>query len=83
MLKYLSGAFPYAQRSPRPAIMDRQVEAIMLSRNRIAHHEPVGRIDDPRCRVADMPTIGSWINPEVAAWWRARTSVWEVLRRCP
>jgi hypothetical protein len=82
-LKYLSTAFPHASRSPRPAELDRKLEGIILLRNRIAHHEPIGRIEDVRRRVEDMLTIGSWISPEMAQWWRERTSVWQTLGCCP
>jgi hypothetical protein len=59
--------------------MDRQLDAIIKLRNRIAHHEPLGSVVRVRRRVADMLAIGSWISPDMAAWWRDRTSVWHVL----
>ena len=59
--------------------MDRRLDAIIKLRNRIAHHEPLGSVVQVRRRVADMLAIGSWISPDMAAWWRDRTSVWHML----
>jgi hypothetical protein len=78
-LSFLSHAFPHAPRRPRPADMDRQLDAIIKLRNRIAHHEPLGPVAQVCRRVEDMLAIGSWISPEMAEWWRDRTSVWRVL----
>jgi hypothetical protein len=77
--RYLSHAFPHAPGVPHAADMDRQLDAIIKLRNRIAHHEPLGSVAQVRRRVEDMLAIGSWISPDMAAWWRDRTSVWQAL----
>lgn len=79
-MTYLSHAFPHAPRRPQAAVMDRQLDRIIKLRNRIAHHEPIGRLADVRGTVDDVFAIGHWINPEMAAWWRERTAVWVALR---
>lgn len=55
--------------------MDRQLDRIIKLRNRIAHHEPIGRLADVHRTVDDVFAIGHWINPEMATWWRQRTTV--------
>lgn len=82
-MTYLSHAFPYAPGPPHAAAMDRQLDAIIKLRNRIAHHEPIGRVEDVQRRIDDMLELGSWINPAMAGWWRGRTSVWQVLKDIP
>jgi hypothetical protein len=82
-LSYLSHAFPHAHHRPRPADMDRQLEAIIKLRNRIAHHEPLGPVVAIRHTVADILAIGTSISPDMAHWWRRRTAVWHVLERRP
>jgi hypothetical protein len=64
---------------PQAAAMDRQLDAIIKLRNRIAHHEPLGPVVDVRRRVADILAIGTWISPAMADWWRDRTSVRQAL----
>ena len=56
-----------------------QLEAIIKLRNRIAHHEPLGAAVEIRRRVSDILAIGTSISPEMAAWWRGRTSIWHAL----
>ncbi len=80
---YLSHAFPHAPGVPQAADMDRQLDAIIKLRNRIAHHEPLGSVADIRRRVADILAIGTSISPDMAAWWRGRTAVWQALDRRP
>jgi hypothetical protein len=80
---HLSHAFPHAPGPPHAATMDRQLDAIIKLRNRIAHHEPIGRIEDVQRRIDDMLELGSWISPAMAGWWRGRTSVWQVLTDIP
>jgi hypothetical protein len=80
---YLSRAFPHAPGPPHAASMDRQLDRIIKLRNRIAHHEPIGAVAAVRETVADMFTIGHWICPAMAAWWRERTSVLDVLAGRP
>ena len=76
---HLSRAFPHAPGPPQAASMDRQLDRIIKLRNRIAHHEPVGPVCAVRETVADILTIGQWISPAMAAWWRSRTAVPQVL----
>jgi hypothetical protein len=78
-LQYLSQAFPHAPHRPQPAAMDRQLDAIIKLRNRIAHHEPLGPVVEVRRRVADLLAIGTWISPDMADWWRDRASVRQAL----
>jgi hypothetical protein len=80
---YLSHAFPHAPGVPQAMDMDRQLDAIIKLRNRIAHHEPLGAVGDVCRTVEDMLAIGSWISPPMAAWWHARTSVWHALAGRP
>ncbi|HEX3649245.1 MAG TPA: hypothetical protein VHV49_12520 [Pseudonocardiaceae bacterium] len=80
---HLSRAFPHASGPPQAAAMDRQLDRIIKLRNRIAHHEPVGPVVAVRAAVEDMFTIGQWINPAMAAWWRARTAAMRVLSARP
>lgn len=77
---YLSHGFPYAPGPPQAAVMDRQLDRIIKLRNRITHHEPIGRLADVRRTVDDVFAIGHWINPEMATWWRQRTTVRAALR---
>lgn len=81
-LNYLSHGFPHAPARPQPAVMDRQLDAIIKLRNRIAHHEPIHVVDVRRI-VEDMLTIGHWISPDMAAWWRDKTDVWRMLALRP
>lgn len=78
-LGHLSHAFPHSPHRPRPAETDRQLDAIIKLRNRIAHHEPLGPSVEIHRRVADILAVGTSISPEMAAWWRGRTSVWQAL----
>lgn len=78
-MNYLSRAFPHAPGPPRAASMDRQLDRIIKLRNRIAHHEPVGPVCAVRETVADILTIGQWISPAMADWWRSRTAALHVL----
>lgn len=80
---HLSHAFPHAPGPPRAASMDRQLDRIIKLRNRIAHHEPVGPVSAVLATVEDIFTIGHWISPAMAAWWRARTAAVRVLTARP
>jgi hypothetical protein len=82
-MNYLSHAFPHAPRRPQAAQMDRQLDGIIKLRNRIAHHEPIGRSAAVHRTVEDMLAIGSWISPVMARWWRERTTVRLVLADRP
>jgi hypothetical protein len=72
-MNYLSHAFPHAPGPPHAAELDRQLDRIIKLRNRIAHHEPIGPLARVRATVDDMLTIGHWISPAMARWWRHRT----------
>jgi hypothetical protein len=77
--RYLNHAFPHAPGVPHAADLDRKLDAIIKLRNRIAHHEPLGPVG-PLCRqVEQILEIGAWISPDMADWWRDRTSVREAL----
>jgi hypothetical protein len=77
--RYLNHAFPHAPGVPHAADLDRKLDAIIKLRNCIAHHEPLGPVG-PSCRqVEQILEIGAWISPDMADWWRDRTSVREAL----
>jgi hypothetical protein len=77
---YLSRAFPHAPHRPRRNAVDDRLHSVILLRNRIAHHEPVfSQPDLLRQRVADIIELGTWSNPQAAAWWEQHTTVMLVL----
>jgi len=81
---YLSFAFPYAPRRPNPSDIDRTLPAIIQTRNRIAHHEPVfGRAHALRQLVTDIWLLGSFVNPEAARWWKKNNSALRMLNTQP
>jgi hypothetical protein len=82
-MNYLSRAFPHAPGPPQPAAMDRQLDRIIKLRNRIAHHEPLGPVPAVWATVEDILTLGHWISPAMAGWWRDRTGVGRVLSARP
>jgi hypothetical protein len=82
-MNYLSRAFPHAPGPPQPAAMDRQLDRIIKLRNRIAHHEPLGPVPAVWATVEDILTLGHWISPAMAGWWRDRTGAGRVLSARP
>jgi hypothetical protein len=68
----LRHAFPEL-RPARRSTAFRMAHRMLVLRNRIAHHEPITRIDI-RERLEGTLTLLSWIDPELAVWTRLVTS---------
>jgi hypothetical protein len=82
-LSFLSHAFPHApRRRVRPTwiVGWTRLSSCATGSRTMSRWGSVAQV----CRrVEDMLAIGSWISPDMAAWWRDRTSVWQVLARRP
>lgn len=73
---YLQHMFPHARKKPRPQAVNARLARIVSVRNRIAHHEPLlSRVAEVRGAYSDMLTLGEWINPAAASWWRDNATV--------
>lgn len=68
----LRHAFPQLRPARRSTVF-RMAHRILVLRNRIAHHEPITRIDI-RERLEGTLTLLAWIDPELAAWTRQFTA---------
>jgi hypothetical protein len=81
---YLKSAFPHAPNRPDRHDIDRRIQGIILTRNRIAHHEPMfGRVREIRELTNDILQLGAWINPEAVSWWEQQSTLMEVLALRP
>jgi hypothetical protein len=81
---YLSRPFPHAGHRPLQEDVDRRLQPIILMRNRVAHHEPVfARPAELRGLIEDVVELGSWSNPNAAAWWARHTAAGQVLDLAP
>lgn len=77
----LVGAFPHAP-SRDQLVVSEPVSRLRLFRNRIAHHHRIWALDGP-ARHQDLITVAGYIDPELATWIKAGSSVQQLLAQQP
>lgn len=77
----LVGAFPHAPSRAQPVVSE-PVSRLRHFRNRIAHHHRIWALDGP-ARHQDLVTVAGYIDPELATWIEAGSSVQQLLAQQP
>lgn len=77
----LTHAFPHWSRSARD--LTRAVDRIMLLRNRVAHLEPLVRINNVRAQLTNSRLVLEGIDPAAAQWAMGWQRVTRTIATCP